>query len=581
MKIRLLDAADVARVLSDRDRLAEWEQLARACPWTTAYQTPAFARAWYAVYGPAFAPLIAEGRAPNGALVGLLALALGRRNQQVVAVGAPHAPYQGWIATPAASDFILGALAACGRELSVDQLTLQYLPKGTPLDWMHRRRGGVRLAMRAVRRGLVSLDGLTIETSLQNDLNGARLRRLTQHGPVRLETLRTQRELEAVIGEIAAQCDLHQAARTGGRPFRDDPRTRQLYLTMIDEPGLLHAAVLKIGDTVVASHLGVINGASVSLGLVTCSPAHVARSPRELLLLLLARQLYDEGYRVLDLNPGDDEARDRFATHFDRVHALTVFLRRRAYARHAVAGLAARAPHRTGIDRTGVVSRVSEMRRRLGSQGLTPVLLAALQGRLARGWSLHEFRMYGLPASEVPKTESGADLRRDAIDDLLLYRPVSANEMTLKDFLAEAVRRLEEGQHVYTFAADGVLRHYSWLIERTERAGSDFGHAFALPGPAAVLWSDYTWPDARGHGLQTRSIHRRLRDAAAAGHARIFIGVRAENAVSRHNIEKVGFGHWASGWAEYRFGRVKRWITYAQMGEAPEAAAHAAQHAWK
>src|SRR2546429_4183780 len=56
---------------------------------------------------------------------------------------------------------------------------------------------------------------LPICRSLQNDLNGARLRRLTQHGPVRLETLRTQRELEAVIGEIAAQCDLHQAARTG------------------------------------------------------------------------------------------------------------------------------------------------------------------------------------------------------------------------------------------------------------------------------------------------------------------------------------------------------------------------------
>ena len=47
------------------------------------------------------------------------------------------------------------------------------------------------------------------------------------------------------------------------------------------------------------------------------------------------------------------------------------------------------------------------------------------------------------------------------------------------------------------------------------------------------------------------------------------------------NIEKVGFGHWASGWAEYRFGRVKRWITYAQMGAAPEAAALAAQPAWK
>src|SRR5205809_763245 len=213
--------------------------------------------------------------------------------------------------------------------------------------------------------------------------------------------------------------------------------------------------------------------------------------------------------------------------------------------------------------RTGIASRVSESRRRVSSRGLAPALRAALQGRLARCWSVREFRMYGLSASEVSKTESDGDLRRDAIDDLLLYRPFSANEMSVEDFLAEAAQRLEQGQHVYTFAADGVLLHYSWLIEQTRRAGSDFGHEFAFPGPAAVLWNDYTCPDARGRGLQTRSIHRRLRDTAAAGGTSMFIGVRADNAISRHNIEKVGFRYWASGWIQYRLGRARRWITYA------------------
>src|SRR2546421_1003541 len=106
------------------------------------------------------------------------------------------------------------------------------------------------------------------------------------------------------------------------------------------------------------------------------------------------------------------------------------------------------------LDRAGVASRVSEMRRRVSARGLAPVLRAALQGRLARCWSLREFRMYGLPASEVPKIEGNGDLRRDAIDDLLLYRPFSPNEMSPEDFLAEAVQRLEQGQDVYTFAAD-------------------------------------------------------------------------------------------------------------------------------
>jgi GNAT superfamily N-acetyltransferase len=196
--------------------------------------------------------------------------------------------------------------------------------------------------------------------------------------------------------------------------------------------------------------------------------------------------------------------------------------------------------------------------------------------------------MYSLSASEVRPTCEGRGLRRDAIDDLLLYRPFAARDRRREDFLEVARRRLAQGQHVYTFAADGALLHYSWLEEGTERAGSEFDHEFRLPGPAAILWDDYTRPDARGRGLQTRSIHRRLQDAAAGGQTRMFIGVRADNAISRHNIEKVGFTHWASGWARYRLGHVKRWITYARPdtgldaapGLAPTRVAAVPRHLW-
>jgi len=171
-------------------------------------------------------------------------------------------------------------------------------------------------------------------------------------------------------------------------------------------------------------------------------------------------------------------------------------------------------------------------------------------------------------AAELRPSTDGDELRRDAVDDLVLYRPYSAGDLPAGDFLAQAKERLAQGYHVYTWAAGGVLLHYAWLQERTERAGSDFHHEFRLSGPAAVLWNDYTWPEARGRGLQTRSIQRRLQDAAAAGHERMFIGVLADNAPSRHNIEKLGFRYCASGWARYRFGRVRLWITYANSGVA-------------
>jgi GNAT superfamily N-acetyltransferase len=171
--------------------------------------------------------------------------------------------------------------------------------------------------------------------------------------------------------------------------------------------------------------------------------------------------------------------------------------------------------------------------------------------------------VYRLSAAEVAMAGDGPELRRDAIEELLLYQPSSTSDPSRQEFLAAAWQRLEEGHHVYTWAAEGRLLHYSWLGPRTSSGGSDFGHEFRFPEPAVVLWDDYTRPEARGRGLQTTSLHRRVKDAAAAGETSLMIGVRGENRVSRHNIEKVGFRYWASGWARYRFGRVTRWITYA------------------
>src|SRR2546426_5208770 len=89
--------------------------------------------------------------------------------------------------------------------------------------------------------------------------------------------------------------------------------------------------------------------------------------------------------------------------------------------------------------------RVSDhVRRRLRSMGLLPAVLSAIRAGRVRCWSLHDFRVYCLAASDVPETESGQGLRRNAIDDVLLYRPFSARDVSLEDFLAEALRRLEQ-----------------------------------------------------------------------------------------------------------------------------------------
>ena len=184
-------------------------------------------------------------------------------------------------------------------------------------------------------------------------------------------------------------------------------------------------------------------------------------------------------------------------------------------------------------------------------------------------------------AAELRPSTDGDELRRDAVDDLVLYRPYSAGDLPAGDFLAQAKERLALGHHVYTWAEGGVLlRADEPFVDPAIQSGGD--HAQLLGGLVQrdrLVIRRFGWwlvagdaPSSSacslGSWARTRSIQRRLQDAAAAGHERMFIGVLADNAPSRHNIEKLGFRYCASGWARYRFGRVRLWITCANSGVA-------------
>lgn len=127
---------------------------------------------------------------------------------------------------------------------------------------------------------------------------------------------------------IIEHCD----ARHGdSRPFQSDSRKRELYLAMMERPGLLHATVLRVGDQLVASHLGPIHGRNVSLGLIAHSPEFASHSPGKFAILYLARMLGEQGYEYLDLTPGG-AYKQRFAHAWDEAPTLELFFSRLDHA---------------------------------------------------------------------------------------------------------------------------------------------------------------------------------------------------------------------------------------------------------
>jgi len=139
--------------------------------------------------------------------------------------------------------------------------------------------------------------------------------------------------------------------------------------------------------------------------------------------------------------------------------------------------------------------------------------------------------------------------------------PGEAWQPPLDQFLREAMDRLEEGGHAYTFVENGRLVHYGWLVERQQQAAiAEIGQVFEMPPGSAVLYNFYTHPEHRGKGLYQRSLAQMAYDAAnIPGTQYVYIGALKENAVSCHVIEKAGFQYQQSLFQTRRLGSLKRW----------------------
>lgn len=568
---RALVGTDAVRLLERDEFRRAWEALHAACPWATVFQAPTFALTWYRVYAPRYEPVVVHSAEwQGGDLAGLLLLARERDTGEVVHVGAGHAEYHAWLTRPdaAAAAFPVAAFVALRPIVRGALLRFLFLAPGTPVDWVPAaEQAGFPTALRWHKRGLMRVgEGSEVQASLRKSGNKSRIARLRRIGPVAFTQLHSVAELEAVIDVIAEQCDVRQGGVHASLPFRSDSLKRELYLAMMAEPGLMHATVLRAGEKLVASHLSVCDPRGVPLGLVTHAPEQAAHSPGKLLLLHLGRLLGEQGYDVFDLTPGGSY-KDRFATHTDDVCVAEVYFDRTAYAtyrlRRAASGIVRRVEERTGKNVRPTLERGGRLLRQLHRR--RPDALLRSIGVRAGRWahSDREFRMYRHTLNDDGAPAALGRLSVNRLADLLDYRPAGPSDTALTEFLATALERLEEGQIVFTYAEGGVLLHYSWLIPRARRVGSEFGHDIPTPEGPSVLWDDYTHPAARGRGLHQEALRVRLSYAAAHALSPVaMIGVRADNGPSRHNIEKVGFQYAGSAWLSVRRGRARRWVTW-------------------
>jgi RimJ/RimL family protein N-acetyltransferase len=405
-----------------------------------------------------------------------------------------------------------------------------------------------------------------VPASFRKSSNKSRIARLKRIGPVTFELLQTVDQLRDIIGVVAEQSDVRHGGRSAFLPFRADALKAQLYLELMAEPGLVHATVLRAGTEIIATHIG-LRDRIPALGLMTHAPQYGAHSPGKLLLLYLGKLLGEEGYTVFDLTPGR-RYKERFASHFDDVSVLEVFLDRASHAKFRTKRMAANVSKwlvkAVGRDPKASFRRVARISERIRRAG--PIKLARMAAELVvrQTHSNREFRIYEFSLTErIGEQQELGRMRVNSLRDLLDYSPASPSDPPIIEFLETAERRLANGNLLFSYAEGGKLLHYGWLIPAADWMGSEFGHDIPLRERPTVLWDDFTHPSARGQGLHGESLRARLSYIAAHElSVNAMIGVRSDNLASRRNIESMGFAYAGSAWIATRFGKVRRWVKW-------------------
>ena len=576
--LQLHRGADALALLCSPPFQRQWSALLDACPWGTSMQYPEFVIPWYSSYEDVYEPLTIHQFAPDGDLSGLLLLAVNKAAGSIACAGTHHAEYQAWLATPGDQRFIGSALKKL-CDLGFDRLQFRYIPSGAPLTWLKegKHRWDRRSDLRAVRKPLMQLDSpAEIQKSLKKKSNKSRINRLQRDGALEFHQLGEPQELDQVAEDLVLFTDFRQGALHGSCPFRDDKRKYSFYRKLMHSPKLLHVTVMRAGQKLVSAHVGMANRREVSLGILAHSPIAAEHSPGKIHLLYLGLLLSQQGFAALDLTPGGDPYKDRFATHYDEAHLLTVFLSRDAWLRHlALSGCIAagkRIAKYVHVNPQELITKLAAVKYKVRRDGFVRSSKSLLCSAVRCLWTRTEIRFYRMPAFEARQRVRDDSVRESSLADLLCYEPVEAWQPSKQAFLNEAMSRIEKGVRVYSCSVDGVLAQYGWATIGPGKAYVPEVHCdFEYPPKSAVLSDHYTHPTFRGRGLGASCLARMLHDIGGIEDLEyVYASVRADDAEVRSIVENAGFQFQACIVRRKRFGSTQVVFT-GNLGHSPTA----------
>ncbi len=440
--------------LEKTDFINAWIALYQQCSWSTGYQSVEYCVTWYRMFNEKFSPLLLVSYDENKHIIGLFALAQSvLDNTKIVIAGNQHPEYRIWLALPEHNDkFILQVLTWLKKNCT-HPLALNYLPHRVDMNWLkwtapptwhcvlntttnHHLRIGDKEWLKEYMRG---------KKRLKTKFN-----KMQRMGEILFKRVVDVHELDNLLNQIIPLYEFRQGAVHGSTPFHTNPLKRAFTLELLKQKRL-HASVLIMNGEVLGALLSVCGRGQVHLGEIAYSTFHPDLSPGLIHLWLLVPLLAAEGFEVLDLTPGGDSYKSRFANETVELYELTFYPRlwQTLY------------PKLKKLLKPSVTRLKSFFSKQLEQES----------NPSAEKWRLVK--------SHYPKPNSDLDVplvsaqtyQKNSLNDLLCFQ-AKPSETDREDsyfmFLRNSFNLITLGADVYTVVEDNQLKYAVWIINSVQ-----------------------------------------------------------------------------------------------------------------
>lgn len=544
--LKIITGVEVWTLLEDEFFLSSWLELAKKDRKVTVSQEPAFVIPWYKQYTSTYVPILCLAYDKKGALAGLMPLAKNINDDTFTHAGAGEAEYHGWIAhREIDEDFPAECLIRLKNTSNIKTWQWRWLAPRTPVKWFSSQLltyEGIYVRLRTQASPLWDLgDKTKYEKILKNRALRSKVNRYKRKGPYYIERITDKERTRELIDILRIQFDFRREAVNNVRPFGDDPNKASFYIERQNYPDNNHFTVLWSDHRPIAFHFGACDHDTLYLGLSSYDPVESKNSPGTLLLIELGKMLFEAGYRYLDLTPGGDQYKERFANAYQKLVEPKFYFNKQEKIKDDII-------HRIKLIAKNILSHVTTDPHRIRHlainlrvvKSLTPTKIFRRIIRLI--YDNSTYLLYRLLTETVEiSSVRDPEINVQKYADLLAFTE-SNPWATRQDLLLEALKRFSAGEKLYSIIKKGILVHYGWMTNGgEEHRFAEVDMTFNSPPGSIILYDFYTEPQFRRQGLYQRSMKQMILDACEMGAKEIYISIRPDDLVSRRMIEKAGF----------------------------------------